>query len=214
MTDPRQDALLGALRRLGQESGEPRETVALVWNLAYRWLCPRLRANGARQPEDDAADIAQDVTIRVLRCHSTCRAASEQQAVAWVRAITRNLLVDHRRRERRREAALTTFRGEVATSSVSVDNRGPATDKAAASLLVMLRDDDSTVVQLRLGVGATWREVGKVLGCSPTAAKRRFQRLLTRLRRAVFVGRLPQPSTAPLAVQRTDRASPKCRNPR
>lgn len=197
MTDPRPDALLGALRRLGQESGEPRETVALVWNLAYRWLCPRLRASGARQPEDDAADIAQEVTIRVLRCHSTCRAASEQQAVAWVRAITRNLLVDHRRHERRREAALATFRGEAATSNVSVDNRGPATDKGAASLLAMLRDDDLAVVQLRLGARATWREVGKVLGCSPTAAKRRFQRLLTRLRRSASSVSAPAPPVAP-----------------
>ena len=192
MTDSQPASLLlDALRRLGQESRDSNEAVALFWHVAYRWLCPRLRAAGARQPADDAADIAQEVALRVVRCHATCRATQEHQAVAWVLAITRNLLADHRRRETRREATLVEYREDATIACGAVNYRVQTTCQGHASLLGLLRGDDLTVVQLRLGAQATWREIGEELGCSPAAAKRRFQRLVARLQRAALVGQRP-----------------------
>jgi len=127
-------------------------------------------------------DVVQEAMVDVCAHLQDCRASSSSEVLGWLLAIGR------------REAA-NLFRVEgPLRNSVSLGASCQVADfeepDPPSPFLRLLRrrlshlgSDAHEVLWLRLGVNATWTEVAREIGTTPSAAKRRFQRIIARLRR-------------------------------
>ncbi|MHB1068781.1 MAG: RNA polymerase sigma factor [Gemmatimonadaceae bacterium] len=126
-------------------------------------------------------DVAQEALLRVWINRRRCRADTDAGVAAWIATITRCTAIDLLRSDWR-----------VPTISIDVecawnppaDTLGEAPRGAAllAELSWTLGETDAEVLWHRLVSNQEWSEIGQALGISWTAARRRYQRAITRLR--------------------------------
>ena len=126
---------------------------------------PRVLAYLARRttPAEDAADVLQDVLTIAWRRISDAPDDPEH-ALAWLLAIARRTLANHRRGQARRHNATARLRAEL------------------AGALLYLGPDDQEVLALAYWDGLTGEQVAVVLGVTPGSARKRLQRARERLR--------------------------------
>lgn len=178
-----------------------------------RYLVGRLQSH----PSTDAlaAEMTQDVLVRVAESIEDCRATTERQLNSWIRTIARRRVIDrYRKRERELDKrvwqedqrvdgrllidGLIDEDTELSSEDVSELDEilGALLWKAQAELSAGTRQ----TLRRRLLYGETWPQVGEVVGTSGAGAKRRYQRAQDRLRREVLarIRELPSDLQAPL----------------
>ena len=152
--------------------------------VAYAVIRPRLRGGWC---EDWTDDVVQEVLLDIVRAHGGCRAVSDADLTAWVAAIARREVAEFFRREHWHSETV----GLLAMARLSVERDEPAAGAASVAieslrpLMARLAPDQHELLYERLISAATWTEVGEQLGIPATAAKRRWQRLVLRLGKAV-----------------------------
>jgi RNA polymerase sigma factor (sigma-70 family) len=132
-------------------------------------------------------DVVQEAVLDTLRAYRSCLARSEAEFRSWLHTIARRRLLQLVRSE----TTACEARAQLAVE-ILLDQASPAfpSSQLRSKLkwldeqLANLPPDHVTLLWAKSQSGATWKEVGATLGIPPTAAKRRYQRLIRRLRRA------------------------------
>jgi RNA polymerase sigma-70 factor (ECF subfamily) len=169
----------------------------------YRFLVARVRA--APDAEDLALDLCQEALIRAAGSLGRCTFASDGRLLAWMLTIARNVLLDHVRQARGRgEVRGDPLWGRAAApGSPGDDPPAPRLlESLAAEALAEVPETTAELLRLRLVSGRSWKEVGDALGIAETAAKRRFQRAQTTLRRRILARVDALPADARRAARR------------
>ncbi|MBL9125532.1 MAG: sigma-70 family RNA polymerase sigma factor, partial [Planctomycetaceae bacterium] len=123
-------------------------------------------------------DAVQECLLRLMR-----EQPLPDRPVAWMyRAVRRRALTAARSAQRRRsheQAASRNHEWFEASLADVVDA------KAAAAAVAQLPSEEREIVILKLWGGMSFAEVGDLVGCSASAAHRRFGAALNRLRIAM-----------------------------
>ena len=113
-----------------------------------------------------AEDILQDTFLKVLSGEAPRNLDMVQ---AWLYRVARNLCFD-RLRKAKREQSHTRMPAGVETQYAYID------------LISSLSPKEQEIVTLKIVGGLTHREIGAVLGISPKAAQKRYERAIVSLR--------------------------------
>ncbi len=144
--------------------------------LAARHYAGALRlAQGRLGSEDAAQDAVQEALIRVVRYRR--RYNPSKPFAQWFYTLLRNVCTDLYRKEQRHREALETFsevRPAIRAETSALER--------VLDLTAGLPPTDAQMLGLRFVEGFSLGEIGSQLGCSLDATKKRFQRLLKRLR--------------------------------
>jgi RNA polymerase sigma-70 factor, ECF subfamily len=135
---------------------------------------------------DAAEDIVADTFLRAVRAVSRFD-ESRGAARAWLLAIARNLVHDHRRRVRVRQYIPLGTMGDLVEDAPSPEERLLRKEEVGRLLdaLAGLGDDDREIVSLRYGSGLDGRDVAEMLGISEANVRTRLWRALKRLKAAL-----------------------------
>lgn len=139
---------------------------APVYGLALRVL---------RSP-DDAADVVQDIFLRLPRAARRFR--GEAPFGAWLRRLAANATIDYLR-QRRRLVPLDSAESEI------VADREPVAAVEADALLARLSPTARLVLLLHAVEGYTHAEMAELFGQSESYSKSILSRALGRLRRGL-----------------------------
>ncbi|GAB3440149.1 hypothetical protein GCM10027517_14360 [Phycicoccus ginsengisoli] len=154
---------------------------------------PRVLAYLARRttPAEDAADVLQEVLTTAWRRISDAP-DDPDHALAWLLAIARRTLANHRRGQARRHDATARLRVELAGGPRPGAEDDAAVDGVRGALL-HLGPDDREVLALAYWHGLTGEQVAVVLGTTPASARKRLQRARERLRQVLDTGLAESP---------------------
>ena len=132
-----------------------------------------------------AADCASNTVLIVWEKRKKMPADESQQR-AWAFGVARRVLLNHSRKSARRahidEAARTTLIHQIDAAETVVMNDDEG--RRAVRALSHLSEKDREILQLVLWDDLRVHEAGAVLGITPSAARKRYERALTRLRHA------------------------------
>ncbi len=129
--------------------------------------------------EEDAADVVQDVFVRVAEQGG--RLAKVRNPRAWLLTVARRAAVDVTRRRGRRAAdSLDDF-----PFLTAADDHGERLLDAAqvSTLLSALPDSSREVVYLKHYVGCTFAEIGDIVGVPKFTAASRYRNGIKKLRK-------------------------------
>lgn len=146
------------------------------------------------EAEETASDIAQKAMIRITRGLDGCRAEADPQIHAWALQVVKNLCTDHFRAARARalrSLPLSSWTNEVEGSLLDTelagrtrtDRGGRVLNRALQEALRALPITARRLLRLRVQQGMTWSQIARELGLTRDAAKRRFERIQSRLRK-------------------------------
>lgn len=186
MSGPEEPTLIELAGKAHRGDAEALEALSgRLWGPVRRYLLKRL--GGDPGGRESAADLTQEVLLRVITHLGDLAATTDGELRAWVLAIARRRFIDHLRQRSR-----DPMRGASPLANPSEPGRperpGPgerALYRALMRAQARLPDATAQIFWLRLVSGAPWSEIGEDLGISEGAAKRRFQRGQQRLRRLV-----------------------------
>jgi RNA polymerase sigma factor (sigma-70 family) len=153
----------------------------------YELTRPRIIAYVLRRTASpgDAADIISEVyEIAWRRADDVPEGHS---GLLWLYVTARHVMANQRRRLHRHSATATQLAEELGRTGW----RREATDAESLvmrSCLNSLSSDDRELLMLAGWEGLNASEIGRVLGCSPTAARVRLHRARTRLNVALDEG--------------------------
>lgn len=116
--------------------------------------------------EAQAEDVLQDVFLRLLSGRYTPEPGKEQ---AYLYRAARNICYDQLRKQNRNVVELDTGYG--------IRERYEYID-----LITQLSAKEQEIVTLKIAGGLSHREIGKVMGITEQAAKKRYQRAIDKLR--------------------------------
>jgi RNA polymerase sigma-70 factor (ECF subfamily) len=147
-------------------------------------------------PAEDAADVYQETLTTAWRKVHDAPDDPEHQ-VAWLLAIARRTLANHRRARTRRLAATQRLWAELATGEAAraateaqpggpgAGSGGPGAGSGALDVvhdaLAALTVDDREVLTLTYWEGLTCEQVGVVLSVRPATARKRLERARRRV---------------------------------
>jgi RNA polymerase sigma-70 factor (ECF subfamily) len=147
----------------------------------YGWACPLILGYTLRRTSsrEDAADIVSETFEIAWRRFDDI--PTGRAALLWLYVTARYVLANHGRRTRRREAIVVLLAEELEGVQRRID---PLDEDAVVmrSCLRSLAADDREVLMLAGWEGLSASEIGRVLGCSPTAARIRLHRARSRLK--------------------------------
>jgi RNA polymerase sigma-70 factor (ECF subfamily) len=157
---------------------------ARVYNLALRYT----------NNEADAADVAQEVFLRVYRALPDFK--GDSAVTTWVYRITVNTAIDStRRRGRRKEITLTTPgdedenapQREITDETYSPEGEYEKTElrEEIGAAIAALSDEHRAVIILRDVNGMSYDEIGDILKLSEGTVKSRLFRARDKLRAAL-----------------------------
>ena len=113
-----------------------------------------------------AEDVLQELFVRLLSGKYSPEPGKEQ---AYLYRTARNICYDELRRQKRQ--------GELTEHKYSVPD-----SLAYLELITPLTQKEQEIVTLKIVGGLTHREIGKVLGLTEHAAKKRYERAIEKLR--------------------------------
>ena len=116
--------------------------------------------------ENMAEDVLQEVFLRLLSGRYAPEPGKEQ---AYLYRATRNLCYDELRKKKRNNQELKL-------------QSGMTENYAYIELIAPLEKKEQEIVTLKIAGGLTHREIGKVMGITEQAAKKRYQRAIEKLR--------------------------------
>lgn len=126
-----------------------------------------------RSPQD-AEDVTQETFLRTVKDGSFRFRPGKERAFLYT--VAKNLCYDILR-DRSREPP--------ATAEPSTED---SWDMEYLQLLSCLTDTERSIVTLKLIAGATHAEIAKILGISVSAAKKRYERAIAKVREACEEG--------------------------
>ena len=150
----------------------------------YARTCARIVAFAVRRtssPEDAADVVAQTFEIAWRKFDEI---PSGEPGLLWLYVTTRYVLANHHRRLRRRDMLFSNLVEDLKRVSIHSE----ALDEEALVMQACLRslaEDDREILLLTAWEGLGASELGRVLGCSQTAARIRLHRARSRLRGAI-----------------------------
>jgi RNA polymerase sigma-70 factor (ECF subfamily) len=129
--------------------------------------------------EEDAADVVQDVFVRVAE--QGPRLASVRNPRAWLLTVTRRIAVDHVRRKSRRA---TEPLDEYPFLTAADGHSERMLDAAQVSVLLSaLPETCREILYLRHFVGCTYSEIGQIVGVPKFTAASRYRSGIEKLRK-------------------------------
>jgi len=126
-----------------------------------------------------AEDAVQESFMRVLR--HCGRFDASRSFAAWFHTILRHICCDLRRQRARQHALLLRVANDPSAGASVTSRATPAED----DLLARLAPADGEILAARLVNDMSFAAIAARLGCSEETARKRAQRALRRLRRAV-----------------------------
>lgn len=157
----------------------------------YRDALPKIVAYALRRtssPEDAADVVADTFEIAWRRLDDV---PPEPAAILWLYVTARNVLSNQRRKVRRRDETVARLAAEL--TGLTAHAAGLDEERLVmASSVRALREEDREVLMLAGWEGLSASEIGRVIGCSATAARIRLHRARTRLNE-VMTGATLQP---------------------
>jgi RNA polymerase sigma-70 factor, ECF subfamily len=156
----------------------------------YESTRPRIIAYVLRRipSRDDAADVvAETFEIAWRRLDDV---PSGDAGLLWLYVTARHVLANHGRRVQRRDE----LNARLAEELRGVELRGEPRDAEGLDMqssLAALSPEDRELLMLSGWEGLRAAEIGRVLGCTPTAARIRLHRARTRLK--VVMGAIAMP---------------------
>ena len=134
--------------------------------------------------EEDAADVVQDVFVRVVEQGS--RLAKVRNPKAWLLTVTHRAAIDTTRRRRRREAEPIE---EFPYLTAADGNSERMLDAAQVSVLLAgLPETHRNVIYLKHFAGCTFAEIGEIVGVPKFTAASRYRNGVSKLRQLMEVG--------------------------
>ena len=113
-----------------------------------------------------AEDILHDTFVKLLSGGVRCAPGKEQ---AWLYRIARNLCYDHLRKAKHEQ----TYKEPPSSFSNRLEY---------IELIAPLSPTEQEIVTLKIVGGLTHKEIGSVLGITPGAAQKRYERAIATLR--------------------------------
>jgi RNA polymerase sigma-70 factor, ECF subfamily len=134
--------------------------------------------------EEDAADVVQDVFVRVVE--QGAKLAKVRNPKAWLLTVTHRAAIDTTRRRRRREAEpIDDFHFLTAAD----DDSERMLDAAQVSVLLAgLPETHRDVIYLKHFAGCTFAEIGEIVGVPKFTAASRYRNGVSKLRQLMEVG--------------------------
>ena len=154
----------------------------------YRLLAPRVRLYGRRHLRDDEAanDLMQQVMVLAIEKLRAGELREPERIASFVFGTCRMVVMEMRRGERRREALLEEFAGDLEIADISVP---PRLDEAkVARCMEKLAERERAVVILSFYDDEPAGEVGAALGISEANVRVIRHRAVQRLRDCVMGG--------------------------
>lgn len=142
------------------------QTLIYSWYEQYKNGIFRYVLSITKNP-DFAEDILHDTFVKVLSGGIQCSPGKEQ---AWLYRIARNLCYDRLRRKKQEL--------EHVPEPTAPDNRYEYID-----LISSLSPKDREIVTLKIALGLTHAEIAAILGISPKASQKRYERAIAELRK-------------------------------
>jgi len=149
----------------------------------------RYLARRTLDPET-AVDLLSETFTRAIVQREKFRGTTEDEAIGWVYAIARNLIVDQRRRDRReRDAAVRDARRRRVLEPEEFEEIERLLDlrelrDAVALALEDLSPEHREVLQLRVVEERSYTALAEAIGTSEQTARARMSRALRALRSA------------------------------
>ncbi|HEX2053537.1 MAG TPA: sigma-70 family RNA polymerase sigma factor [Actinomycetota bacterium] len=176
------------------------------WTALYRALAPTitgyLRAQGAPEPEDVAAEVFIQAVKGIDRFTGDGTAFK-----SWIFCIAHNKLVDDIRKRRRRPVDLSPEAGRDIVHPANVEDQvmRNLADRQVRQIFSQLTADQRNVLYLRMIGGLTLEEVAKVLGKPSSAIKALQRRGLAAIKRDLTAQgyQVPHPSRLPAVGELT-----------
>jgi RNA polymerase sigma factor (sigma-70 family) len=171
--------------------------------LLYEWTRPPIIAYALRRTasREDAADVVAETFEIAWRRLDVIPAG--EAGLLWLYVTARYVLANHGRRLRRRDDMTARLADELRGVSLRVE----APDEESLvmqSCLNSLSPDERELLMLAGWEGLNAAELGRVLGCSPTAARIRLHRARGRLKAEMAKGEegaeraeVPEPGKQP-----------------
>ena len=126
-----------------------------------------------RSPQD-AEDVTQETFLRAVKDGSLRFRPGKERAFLYT--VAKNLCYDLLRDRKRELPAVQEPSGE------------DAYDMEYLQLLACLSETERNIVTLKLVAGATHAEIAKILGITLSAAKKRYERAIVKVREAYEEG--------------------------
>ena len=134
--------------------------------------------------EEDAADVVQDVFVRVAE--QGARLAKVRNPKGWLFTVTQRAAVDVTRRRRRRSAEpIEEF---PCLAAVDDDSERMLDAVRASMLLAGLPEMHRDVIYLRHFAECTFAEIGEIVGVPKFTAASRYRNGVSKLRKLMEVG--------------------------
>jgi RNA polymerase sigma-70 factor (ECF subfamily) len=129
--------------------------------------------------KDDAADVVQDVFVRVAE--QGARLAKVRNPRAWLMTVTNRAAIDVTRRRSRHQTELLE---DCAYLTVADDDGERTLDATQVSaLLAGLPDTHRVVIYLKHFAGCTFAEIGDIVGVPKFTAASRYRNGIQKLRK-------------------------------
>ena len=150
----------------------------------YDWTRPRIIAYAMRRTtsREDAADIVAETYEIAWRRLDDVPAGDA--GLLWLYVTARYVAANHGRRTRRRDMTISRLAEELRGVSLRVEARDEES-LVMQSSLASLSSDERELLMLAGWEGLNAAEIGRVLGCSPPAARIRLHRARVRLKSAM-----------------------------
>ena len=129
--------------------------------------------------EEDAADVVQDVFVRVVE--QGPRLAKVRNPKAWLLTVTHRAAIDTTRRRRRREAE--PFDDFPFLTAADGDSERMLDAAQVSVLLAGLPETHRDVIYLKHFAGCTFAEIGEIVGVPKFTAASRYRIGIQKLRR-------------------------------
>lgn len=156
----------------------------------HAWISDQL-GERLRRHAGDSEDVLQDVSRRIMEWIPPDPFASEEQFLAAMRRVTKNVIndwVDYVEAQKRSPDLLVEV--EDPSRAWGARDRGDTPSAVACShedaaqvrlAMQFLEDADRRVIQLREWEKHSWDDIGAVFELTPDAARMRYNRALARL---------------------------------
>jgi RNA polymerase sigma factor (sigma-70 family) len=147
----------------------------------YEWTLPQILAYALRRTatREDATDVvAETYEVAWRRLDDV---PTGQAALLWLYVTARHVLANHGRRVRRRDEVTVRLAEEL--RGAELREEAPDAEGVVMQLcLNALAPDERELLMLAGWEGLSAAQMGRVLGCSPTAARIRLHRARARLK--------------------------------
>ena len=149
----------------------------------YRRLAPRVRLYGLKHLRDAAAaaDLAQDVLVMTLQRLRSGEIREPDRVVSFILGASRQMVIDRRRGETRRQRILATFAADLPPSEVSGD-RYTLDSARLRRCLEVLPQRERTIVLLSFYDERSAADVASEVGLSAANVRVVRHRSIERLR--------------------------------